>query len=145
MTVLSLPMEADQLVPHRLPMRLVDSLVACDDQGGVVETEIGRDHALVDENGILEPVILVELIAQGYAVFRGYTDRLAGLGVRRGLLVGVKRLECFGRACRGDRLRIKTRTVVELEDFAVAEGEVWRGTELLASGEIKVWVQEGAI
>jgi len=145
MTTLSLPMAADQLVPHRLPMRLVERLVECDEKSGIVETEIPFEHPLVDENGILEPLILVELIAQGYAVFRGYSDRLSGLGVRRGLLVGVKRLECFRQVFAGDRLRIRTWTVTELEDFAVAEGEVWRADELLAGGEIKVWVQEGSI
>ncbi len=143
MSPLSLPMDAAQLVPHRQPMRLVEQLLACDETSGVVETVIAGDHPLVSSEGFLDPVALVELIAQGYAVFRGYSDRLAGLGVRRGLLVGVKKIECSGAVNAGKLLRIKTRTVTILDDFAVAEGEVWCEGELLASGEIKVWVQEG--
>ena len=142
MTVLSLPMDASQLVPHRQPMCLVERLVECDDNGGVVEAVIAQDHPLVSAEGELEPVTLVELIAQAYAVFRGYTDRLAGLGVRQGLLVGGKKITCCGFVPAGKLLRIKTRTVATLEEFAVADGEVWCDDELLAHGEIKVWIQD---
>lgn len=144
MNAMTLPMDAAQLVPHREPMRLVDRLLSCDDKSGVVETRIPGPHPLVSATGELEPVILVELIAQGYAVFRGYLDRRAGLGVRRGLLVGVKKIECLGAVYADQALRIKTTTVAELDDFAVAEGEVWCGEELLAHGEIKVWIQDGS-
>ncbi len=142
MTVLSLPMDAAELVPHRRPMQLVDRLVKCDDKSGVVETVIADDHPLVNAEGQLEPVLLVELIAQGYAVFRGYSDRLAGLGVRRGLLVGAKKISCTGPVPAGKLLRIKTWTTTILDDFAVADGEVWCDDQLLASGEIKVYIQD---
>lgn len=137
---LSLPIAAEELVPHRLPMRLVERLLTVDGNSGVVEAEVTGECPLVDEDGVLEDIALVELIAQGYAALKGYLDRVENKPVRQGFLVGVKKLVKVEAAKAGDRLRIEVKTEAELEDFAVAEGLVWRGGQLVARGEIKVWI-----
>jgi hypothetical protein len=40
----------------------------------------------------------------------------------------------------GDKLEIKVRAAARLEGFAVVEGSVRRGHELLAEGNIKLWI-----
>jgi hypothetical protein len=60
--------------------------------------------------------------------------------VRQGFLVGIKKFTALESARAGDRLRIEIRTLGEVADFAIAEGQIWRGTELIARGEIKVWI-----
>jgi predicted hotdog family 3-hydroxylacyl-ACP dehydratase len=140
MSSLALPLAAEELVPHRLPMRLVEQLLEIDGKNGIVAAQVAKDCPLVDPTGRLEDIALAELIAQGYATLKGYLDRLEKKPVRQGFLVGIKKIDWFGSVSVGEQLLIKIRTLAELDDFAVAEGEVWRGVELVASGEIKVWI-----
>ena len=140
MSDLALPLAAEELGPHRLPMRLVDQLIAAEGKGGVVLTTVREDCPLVDASGQLEAIALVELIAQGYAALKGYLDRLAAKPVQQGFLVGIKKLEWFAVANVGDELKINIRTLAELDDFAVAEGDIWCEEMLLARGEVKVWI-----
>ncbi len=83
---------------------------------------------------------MVELIAQSHAVLNGYYDRLEERPVRQGFLVGIKKAEWFGAIYTDEKLLIKIDTVAELDPFTIATGEVWRKDVLVATGEIKVWV-----
>lgn len=138
---ITLPVDAEQLIPHRLPLRMIDRLLEIDGKSGVVEAQVAADCPLVSADGELEGVALTELLAQTYAAVKGYTDRLEGKPVKQGFLVGIKKSVKLLSAQRGDHLRINIRTIAEIGDFAVAEGEIWRGEELLANAEIKVWIQ----
>lgn len=139
---LDLPVGAEALIPHRPPMRLVDRLVAFDGQAGVVEARVAADGLLVDADGHLAPVAAVEFLAQAFAAVKGYADRLQGLPVKRGFLVGSRRVRLFADLRAGDRLEIAVRTVGTLEGFAVAEGEILRDGERVAAGTVKLWVPE---
>jgi predicted hotdog family 3-hydroxylacyl-ACP dehydratase len=140
MSSLSLPLAAEELIPHRLPMRLVEQLLEIDGKNGVVAAKIGADCPLVDSHGKFEEVALVELIAQSYASLKGYLDRLEQRPVRQGFFVGIKKMDWFRAVQVQEELLIKVRTLAELGDFAVAEGEVWQQEALVARGEIKVWI-----
>lgn len=137
---LALPISARRFIPHRPPMQLVDSLLEYADQGGVIEATVAPDSPLVDGDGSLDEVALVELLAQGYAVLKGYDDVLCGREISRGYLVGVKKLAVAGRAAAGDRLLVRIRTVGRFEGFAVADGEVEREGVVIAHGTIKLWI-----
>jgi predicted hotdog family 3-hydroxylacyl-ACP dehydratase len=140
MRALTLPIAAEELVPHRLPMRLVDQLIEIEGKNGAVLTHIRAECPLVDDSGQLEEIALVELIAQSYAALKGYLDRRDNKPVRQGFLVGIKKLEWFAVANVGDELQVRIKTLAELDDFAVAAGDIWRGETLLARGEVKVWI-----
>ena len=137
----TLPLEAEDLIPHRLPIRMVDRLLQVDGKNGVVEALVSSESPLVCSDGRLDDVVLAELMAQAYAAIKSYCDKLEKKPAKQGFLVGIKKVERLLSAQAGDRLRIKVNTMAELGDFSVAEGEVWRGDDLLAKGEIKVWVQ----
>lgn len=139
-----LPLAAEKLMPHRPPMRLVDRLVEYADKAGVVEAEVATDGLLVDTAGRFDAVALAELLAQAYAVVKGYATLRDGLPVRKGFLVGIREM-VFERPVRaGDRLRIVVRTVADVEEFTVADGEVWRDAERVAYGSLKLWIPEEA-
>lgn len=135
-----LPCAAEELVPHRLPLRLVDRLLEIDGKNGVVEALVAVDCPLVDETGALEDIALIELVAQGYAALKGYLDQVEDKPVRQGFLVGIKKLAKLETARVGDCLRIEIQTLAELDDFAIAEGRIWRDEQLVARGEVKVWI-----
>lgn len=134
-------LEIEDLIPHRLPMRMVDRLLQVDGKNGVVEALVSPECPLVCSDGQLDDVVLAELIAQAYAAIKGYCDKLAKIPAKQGFLVGIKRVERLLSAQSGDRLRVNVNTMAELGDFSVAAGEVWRDDDLLARGEIKIWVQ----
>ncbi|HBA88206.1 MAG TPA: 3-hydroxyacyl-ACP dehydratase [Geobacter sp.] len=137
---LTLPLPAERFIPHRLPMRLVETLLSCEDAAGVVETAVAANGPLTGADGALDDVAFVELLAQGYAVIKGYDDLFNGKEISKGYLVGIKKIQVKGRAAAGDRLLIRIRTVGRFEGFAVAEGEVEREGEILACGSIKLWI-----
>ena len=137
---LTLPVDAENLIPHRLPMRMVDRLLDVQGKDGIVETRIVASSPLVSAEGLLEDAALTELMAQAYAAVKGYTDLLEAKPVRQGFLVGIKKVVRLKSAAVGDCLRIEIRTLAELGDFAVAVGEIWCADEMIATGEIKVWI-----
>jgi predicted hotdog family 3-hydroxylacyl-ACP dehydratase len=137
---LTLPIEAEELIPHRLPMRLINRLLEVEGKNGVVDAVIEADCPLVSAEGVLEDVALVELLAQSYAAINGYCDRIENKPVKQGFLVGIKKINRLRSVKAGDRLRIDIRTLFEIDDFSVAEGDIYRGSELVMQGELKLWV-----
>lgn len=121
-------------------MRFVDTLISVTDGWAVVESVLPRSSILADGEGKIDEVAFVELIAQSFAAFKGYMDRMDGKPPGEGFLVGVRRLGITGPAYAGDRLRTSIRTVAAIGGFAVVEGAVRRGDETLASGTLKLWL-----
>jgi predicted hotdog family 3-hydroxylacyl-ACP dehydratase len=138
--ILNLPLAADRLIPQQPPMRVIDRLTEYEGGEGVVESTIARDSLLVACDGLLEPVALVELIAQAFAAFKGYGDLKTGKPVSKGLLVEVKQFKVFAAAYGGEKLSIHIKRAGETAGFALAEGKVMRGIETIASGNIMVWI-----
>jgi 3-hydroxyacyl-[acyl-carrier-protein] dehydratase len=137
---LSLPVTVDILLPHRLPMCLVDRLVEFNDNSGVVEACIDPDSFLVDKDGALDRAVFIELIAQSYAAVKGYSDLLGGKEIKKGFLVAAKQIELNGKAAPGDLLRIRVTTTGVVGDFNIADGVITKGDMVLASGNITVWI-----
>lgn len=121
-------------------MRFVDTLISVTDGWAVVESVLPRSSILADGEGKIDEVAFVELIAQSFAAFKGYMDRMDGKPPGEGFLVGVRRLGITGPAYAGDRLRTSIRTVAAIGGFAVVEGVVRRGDETLSSGTLKLWL-----
>ena len=141
-TKFSLPLAVEAIIPHRKPVCMINRLMEFTDQGGTVEAIVSIDNVLVDSDGWLDPLATAEMIAQAYASVKGYDDLLSGRSVKQGYLVGIRKIQFLGNAFTGDHLQISVKTVAVVSDFAVVEGEVKRNQEVLAKGEIKLWIQE---
>jgi predicted hotdog family 3-hydroxylacyl-ACP dehydratase len=139
-TTLSLPMPAEMLVPHRPPILVIGRLLEFNDTKGVVESCMHPDSIFAREDGSIEQVTMVEIIAQSFAAVKGYADLLEGKPISKGFLVGVKRLNIFGMAYKGDGLLTFIERVGETDEFSLAEGKVMREGQLIASGNVMVWV-----
>lgn len=137
---MNLPAPAECFVPHRPPMLQIDILEAFSAEEAVVSARVSAENPLVDAQGRLAEVGLVEMLAQAYAARQGYADLAAGRQVREGYLVGLRAVRLHGRARTGDRLRITLRTLMAMDGFALAEGTVKRGDDLLAAGTLKLWI-----
>jgi 3-hydroxyacyl-[acyl-carrier-protein] dehydratase len=139
---MKLPLSVEKLIPQQKPMCLVDRLVEFKDQGGTVETQVLPGQVLVDDDGRLETLAVAEMIAQAYAAVKGYGDRLAGRPVKQGFLVGIRNIQFHQAVFAGDQLQIHVNTVGSISGFAVVEGVVTRKSDIIAEGQIKLWVNE---
>ena len=82
------PIDIEQLIPHRMPMRLVETIVSVDDES-IRTNAVVRDSWPTARDGSAQTLVLIELIAQTAAVLQGWRERhenKAGIG---GLLVGI--------------------------------------------------------
>lgn len=137
-----LPQAAVNYLPHRPPFCLIDQLLSCDDIGSHSEALITTTGVMVDADGYLEPVALVEMLAQSFAAMRGYDDLRRGRPVREGFLVGIRRAQLLAPVRVGDRLEISVQTTATVGAFALADGVVRRNDEVVASGSLKLWIPE---
>jgi 3-hydroxyacyl-[acyl-carrier-protein] dehydratase len=137
---LNFPIAAEQLIPHRPPMRFIDRLLSYDGLQGVVESTLIPGSIALRDDGSIEQVVLVELIAQSFAAVKGYADSLEGKAAGRGFLVGVKRFTFQKSAYGKDRLLIYITKTGDADEFALAEGRVTREEEVLAFGNVMVWI-----
>ena len=137
----TLPLPVEALIPHRKPLCMIDRLIDVKDQGGTAEAEVTSDNVMLDENGQLDPLAAAEMIAQTYAAVKGYDVRLSGKPVKQGFLVGIRKIEFLKLVFVGDLLRINVDTVGAISGFAVVKGQVTRNQEVIAEGEIKLWIQ----
>lgn len=137
------PVPAERLIPHRPPMRLVETLLACEEDSGVTESRPAAGSLFADAAGALDGAALVELIAQSSAAVRGFRDLVNGRAPGVGLLVGIRDLRITGRAFAGDRLRTTVRMVAAFDGFAVVFGVVTRGGDAIASGTLTLRLVDG--
>ena len=134
----SLPAQVEKLVPHRSPMLMVDTLVSCG-ESTTVEAKVKPGMIFLDQHGRMEEVAFLEMIAQGMAASRGFENRHNG-GVNGGYLVGAKNIHITGSASVGDNLKIILKKVFQMGDeAAVINGQVFKGADKLAEGEIIIW------
>ncbi|MDF1580909.1 MAG: hypothetical protein P1P74_09050 [Desulfuromonadales bacterium] len=138
-SLLPLPQAAENLLPHRPPMMLIDRLLTYQpDRSGSAEVTLGSDCVLVD--GTLNRVALVEMMAQTYAALKGYEDLSQGKPVLEGFLVGIRKARFAADAQVGDTLIVKVATIGAIDGFYMIRSSVRRDDTILAEGTLKLWV-----
>jgi 3-hydroxymyristoyl/3-hydroxydecanoyl-(acyl carrier protein) dehydratase len=126
----------EQWLPHREPFRFVDELIEVKGETAELELRLARDDPRL-QNGTLPPLLLVEALAQGAAVFNSYThpqERESGL-------LGDVQASLYGPARAGELVRLtvsRLRTHGPLVRFlgrATAEGRLLVEAELTVMRE----------
>jgi radical SAM protein with 4Fe4S-binding SPASM domain len=141
--IMFLPVDAARVVPHKPPMLLVDSLLEVKERASVSEMTVRDDMIFVEEDGFLDEAAFPEIISQAIAAQEGFRKLGSRSPELEGFLLGLKKLEIFSRARVGDTLRITVFKAARYGDFGIIEGAVYRGDELIATGELKVWQNSG--
>ncbi len=131
--------QIEEWIPHRAPMRLVEELSDATDTTGCIHATVRTSWPLVT-GGVADPIVLIELVAQGAACLAGYRkrdeERLGG----RGWLVGVRRTRLSTRDLPvGTELTARIRVEYEVDNYAVFTGQVFAGAERLAEVEIQTY------
>jgi radical SAM protein with 4Fe4S-binding SPASM domain len=137
--IVFLPVDAASLVPHKPPILLADRLLEMKERVSVTEMTVREDMIFVGENGTLDEASYPEIISQALAAMEGFRILGNHNPQREGFLLGVKKLEILGEAKVGDTLLISVRKATKYGDFGIFDGEVRRGREIVARGEVKVF------
>jgi radical SAM protein with 4Fe4S-binding SPASM domain len=138
-TIPKLPTDAAPYVPQEPPMRMVTRLLSVGEKTTEAEAVIAPDAVCLRSDGTMEPAFYAELAAQAFGAgisFRNW--RRNGNKAVEGLLLGMSGFQIHGVARVGDTLTITVRTACEMDGFAVLDGRVSRGEEVLAEGSLKV-------
>ncbi len=136
------PRPVGPLVPQAPPMLLLDTLMHYDLESGEAQTVVRPDSLFLEPSGELAAPALVEMVAQLVAARQGYEALSHPEALTQGLLVGVQEFSIRNTARVGDTLRITAQQVLRVDQAVVVRGELWRGTDLLASGMVKIWEVE---
>jgi predicted hotdog family 3-hydroxylacyl-ACP dehydratase len=136
--------QASLYIPHTGSMLLVDSIIEHHDDNGVVETTFAAGSMFADSNGVLQPLVFIELLAQGFASLNGYTNHLKKVEEQKGFLVGVKDIQFYDSApiTVGMTLTAKLKVEIRFDDFAMVHGSLSHGTTLLMDGTLKLFIPE---
>lgn len=136
-----LPVKAEELIPHRSPMRLVDRLLEFKEHT-TVEVQVTEEMIFLGKDGHIDDVAYLEMIGQAAAVHDGFKNMGNG-ATTKGFLIGAKNLKVYGTASVGETLMVSVRKIAEYGEMAAVQGEIYKNATMLASGEIKVWHRSG--
>ncbi len=120
-------------------MLLLRDITESSPDRGVSRASLSSGHPLTRDDGTLEPVALLEMMAQGSGTL-GLTEN--GNSPVAGLLVGMKDAEIFDTAKVGDELRITAAERMAVGQTSVVSCLVTRSEQDIASAELKVWKSE---
>jgi radical SAM protein with 4Fe4S-binding SPASM domain len=135
-----LPLNVAGLIPHGPSVRMVDQLVRVRERQFTTRFTVPVDSQFLDEDGILDELAYIEMIAQSFAASHCFHLTPEQLAAHKGLLLGVTNLVISGFARGGDKLTIELKKVTRFGDFGIVEGHVHQSDgSLIASGQVKVW------
>ncbi|MBN2437000.1 MAG: hypothetical protein JXL20_00185 [Deltaproteobacteria bacterium] len=135
-------MDIETLIPHRGRMRLIGEALAVDDDRAVTSSVVTEDWPLYRDRAV-DALVTIELVAQTAALLEGWKRQQSGRGGTQGWLVGIK-----GADFRLPRIPLSATLITEvrrdcaLEGYAVFEGKVCLGTEVVAAVSIQAFRPE---
>lgn len=134
--------DIETLIPHRDRMRLLDAVVTVDAEKAVTAANVTEDWPLYLE-GSVDVLVTIELVAQTAALMEGWKRLKSGRGGTSGWLVGIKTADFrLPRIPLHAKLITETRKDYAMESYAVFEGTVRVGTEVVAVVSIQAFRPE---
>ncbi|HUD71594.1 MAG TPA: hypothetical protein VMQ62_06490 [Dongiaceae bacterium] len=138
--------DLDALLPHRPPMRMVESIEAEAEDGLECRARIAAGSAF-DSSGTAPALVGLEMAAQTAALFESLRRRRAGgpAGALLGYLVGARDVQfACTRMPVGESLRATVRLSAIALPLCHYAFEVARPGEVVASGTLSTWITSTA-
>jgi predicted hotdog family 3-hydroxylacyl-ACP dehydratase len=135
-------MDIEALIPHRDRMRLIDDVVAVDDERAVASSAVTPAWPLY-RDGSVDVLVTIELVAQTAALLEGWKRQQARRGGAKGWLVGIKKADFYWpRIPLPATLTTEVRRDYAVESYAVFEGTVRLGAKVVAVVSIQAFRPE---
>lgn len=132
----------EDLLPHRTPMMLIDSVeeFSPEDRRVVVGVTIRRDSMFAGPDGV-PAWVAIEYMAQASAALVGLYDHVCGSVPRPGLLLGTRRLELSaGSFAIGEKYKVSAVNAFEDAEAAAFECEIRNSTgTVMASASLNAY------
>lgn len=130
----------ETLIPQRAPIRMVDTLFACDEAGCSTGLTITPDNMFCDASGRLGAEGVIEHMAQSAAARQGYLARKTGGSARIGYIGEVRDFVLLAGVGAGDRLTTTIEVVSEVIGVLLVQVQTARQGDPIASCRLKISV-----
>lgn len=139
----SLPVPANKLVPHRHRMLFLQTLDQFAEGKGQAYLTVKRDNLFARKDSLLDPIVLVEFLAQLIAAHSGYNSLTSDAPRKNGFLVGIKDFEIAQTVRVGDVLNLQITKEYDFDQINYVNGIIKKGDTDVAGGTLKLWEYEG--
>jgi len=129
------------LIPQKPPMAMVDGLLESDSEKTISTLTIEADNLFVEYGFFKEPG-LIENIAQTAALRSGFEADKTGEEPPIGFIGSVKKMRIYHLPEVGQTLNTKLSVLMEMENISVIKGEIFVNDNLVAEGEMNIFLQE---
>ncbi len=132
-------MNIEDLIPQRDRMKLLDEVVAANEDVAITSAR-ASDRWPLCRGAYVDPVVLIEIVAQTAAVFISCKKGIKTGSSRRGWIVGIKNADFFVDRIPLDTVLITTvKDLYHLDQYSVLDGEVTAAAETLCRVQIQVF------
>jgi predicted hotdog family 3-hydroxylacyl-ACP dehydratase len=132
-------MNIEDLIPHRDRMKLLDEVVAVNEDTAVTSARVSDRWPLCRE-GYVDPVVLIEIVAQTAAVLVRCKIGIKTVSSGRGWIVGIKNADFFVDRIPLDTVLIATvKDLYHVDRYSVLDGEVTAAAKPLCRVQIQVF------
>jgi predicted hotdog family 3-hydroxylacyl-ACP dehydratase len=130
--------DIETLLPHRGRMKLVEEIVALDEDHAVSRSVVRNGWPLCDGRSV-SAIVLIELVAQTAGINNGWIriQRHGPAVDRKGWIVGISRADLYvDRLKTGTRLTVRAENRFAFEGFREIQGTVEADGRVLAEATL---------
>ncbi len=137
-----LPKKIDisELIPQDIPMIMLDKLINHNSISTTSSLTISSDNIFCF-NGQFSEVGIIENIAQTAALRSGYEAYIKDKPPAVGFIGSVKKLKIFKQPTINSTIVTKVEVITELMSALVVKGKVFEGENLIAEGDLNIFLQ----
>ena len=137
-------LDVTDLIPHRPPMVLVESLIEMDEDRGIARCMcVLPAGSPVAAAGRFPRMLVIEMLAQTAACLKGYIELKHGLPIRPAYLVRIDDLEIVRIPEQGERIEVEARQERSLGGYFVYEAHCTACGDRIAGGTLRFVVEGG--
>ena len=132
--------DIESLIPHRGRMKFIDEIIEVDENSAITESIVTDQWPLIQNNDV-NPLVLIELVAQTSAVSIGWKESKDGRNSigGRGWLVGIKTANLFiDRIPLNTRIRTRAEINFDLDGYTQIHGTSKIGPNLIGDIVLQV-------
>jgi predicted hotdog family 3-hydroxylacyl-ACP dehydratase len=132
-------MDIEALIPHRDRMKLLDEVIAVNEDIAVTSARVSERWPLC-RGAYVDPIVLIEIVAQTAAVHISWKKGIKTGGRGRGWIVGIKNADFFVDRIPLDTVLIATvKDLYHIDQYSVLDGEVTAEAKPLCRVQIQVF------
>ncbi len=138
-----LPMGVENLIPQKLGMRVVSSLLSVEERFARVESLFLEKSPFVKKDRSLEEVVYMEIMAQSAAVMNGFSKFDTDTAAPGGFLIGGNKINIYKKSYIKEKLITDIYKTAKFGNFGILTATIKREDEIIAEGEIKIYQTDG--